>query len=684
MNGGAHFTTWVFANSSGVPYSNCKLYHYAAGGVVDKDIYSDEGKTTPLAQPFIGNACGRVSFYADGDYHFIVKDSSGNDLTPAFDMDNVRITKDSTGIWEGDWGDSYPSAVASSKGHLFSKIISNIMRGLAINANGSAYSELFNWDANGLMAFNDLLMKLPFADIRAFGAVIDGSTNDTAAVQATINSLINGGVVLIPTGTGLCIIKNVTCLDNILFLGLGLNAGFKLKSDATTSDWMIKSGTKRKLGFSNLQFDGNNIGSGTYMLKLEKTSGGAMDILIDKCKFYNHQGNAAVYVTGSGVSYFGQLIITNNFFEDLAGGIYAQYTKLLIEGNNFLSINKSVTSKPVFLEDCLHALVVNNSLNTWGADVAGIHLTDTTDSKVEGNIMPGTEAFSILEDGTSDYNMIVNNNVRGGHINDISSAGAATIVDLNQGSNLKKNGASGGTVSNTDYDYVLVTSITTSAGDDLVINDTAVSFGDAVISEDENRSVVILTEAIKKCDYVRFYGKSDGTENFLYPIKTITDDDTVVLSTTNPPLKVAAAAKLDNIGSGDAYKILPNITDDSPTGWEWEAEALGSVVLTLTDPSGDSGTIDIWGAESLIALVVTVSGSAGFNPKDLKVGYNGKDTYLYDYEDADPAISDGFLTMAFLWNHGGVNTATFTAQDNHAGTGTVTIEVFRLKRQVDL
>src|SRR4030042_1425515 len=44
----------------------------------------------------------------------------------------------------------------------------------------------------------DLLKSLGWVDVRAYGAVGDGATDDTAAIQAAIDS---GKPVLIPTGT---------------------------------------------------------------------------------------------------------------------------------------------------------------------------------------------------------------------------------------------------------------------------------------------------------------------------------------------------------------------------------------------------------------------------------------------------------------------------------------------------
>lgn len=51
-------------------------------------------------------------------------------------------------------------------------------------------------DVNG-----DFITKGPYADVRAFGAKGDSSTDDTTSIQAAINSMTNGGTVYFPPGT---------------------------------------------------------------------------------------------------------------------------------------------------------------------------------------------------------------------------------------------------------------------------------------------------------------------------------------------------------------------------------------------------------------------------------------------------------------------------------------------------
>ena len=64
---------------------------------------------------------------------------------------------------------------------------------------------------------------LPYVDVRAYGAKGDGTTDDTAAIQAAISAVPNGGRVLFPYGTYLCasqVVSGTTMPEGITFLAV--------------------------------------------------------------------------------------------------------------------------------------------------------------------------------------------------------------------------------------------------------------------------------------------------------------------------------------------------------------------------------------------------------------------------------------------------------------------------------
>lgn len=115
-------------------------------------------------------------------------------------------------------------------------------------------------DTSGAISFGDedltttgsISSAGPFRNAKAYGAVGDGSTDDTAAIQAAIDALPStGGTVLIPEGTFL-ISSSLVCDSYHNIIGMGRDAT-RLKADSSLSDYVIKfTGTQgsNKIRFS--------------------------------------------------------------------------------------------------------------------------------------------------------------------------------------------------------------------------------------------------------------------------------------------------------------------------------------------------------------------------------------------------------------------------------------------------
>src|SRR3989304_1118388 len=130
-SGGAQFWSHQFIDGSGNPYSGVKVYHTAAGTDTLKNVWTDEGKVTPAANPVVGDSRGVVSFYADGDYKFVIKDA---DDVILYTWHNIKITSDTATLWEGNVGTAYPSVTANNLWQQFLlKDASNNFLGLALN-----------------------------------------------------------------------------------------------------------------------------------------------------------------------------------------------------------------------------------------------------------------------------------------------------------------------------------------------------------------------------------------------------------------------------------------------------------------------------------------------------------------------------------------------------------------------
>lgn len=93
--------------SSGALQGGAQLYHYAAGTTTLKNIWSDQGETVTLPQPFIADANGIFNFFADGLYKLVIMDPTGS--TVLYTLDNWQMLDSSAGL-DFSEGAAIPSA----------------------------------------------------------------------------------------------------------------------------------------------------------------------------------------------------------------------------------------------------------------------------------------------------------------------------------------------------------------------------------------------------------------------------------------------------------------------------------------------------------------------------------------------------------------------------------------------
>lgn len=171
-----------FFDNNGVPLSGGKLYSYAAGTTTPQATYTSISGATPLSNPIILDSAGRVPtgeiwLTAGSNYKFVLKTSV--DVTLAT-WDNI------TGI-----------------------------NGTGITSN--AVNVQYDPAGTGAVSTNVQAKLRESVSVKDFGAVGDGVTDDSAAIQAAIEAVRNsgGGVVNIPAGT-------FKANDLVLYTGISL------------------------------------------------------------------------------------------------------------------------------------------------------------------------------------------------------------------------------------------------------------------------------------------------------------------------------------------------------------------------------------------------------------------------------------------------------------------------------
>ena len=124
-----------------------------------------------------------------------------------------------------------------------------------------------------------------FASVKDFGAVGDGSTNDTAAIQAALSS--GNKAIFFPSGTYMASGLSITGTDMILF-GPGT---IKLRSSANYP--ILTATSAHRLHIADITFDGNrtNAGTGTFAVQLTTTN----DATLECVSYSNTKGALKIF-----------------------------------------------------------------------------------------------------------------------------------------------------------------------------------------------------------------------------------------------------------------------------------------------------------------------------------------------------------------------------------------------------
>lgn len=122
----------------------------------------------------------------------------------------------------------------------------------------------------------DSFLNSGHLDIRYFGAVGDGSTDDTSAIQAAINAaIVSGTPVFVPTGTWIIDSLSTSAgvgAQPLTIRGAGFGSILKLKAGTTAGNMIfVNPSTVSGLTVENLMIDGNKAnvsGNGRYGIRV--------------------------------------------------------------------------------------------------------------------------------------------------------------------------------------------------------------------------------------------------------------------------------------------------------------------------------------------------------------------------------------------------------------------------------
>jgi hypothetical protein len=217
---------WQFFNNNGVPLAGGKIYTYAAGTTTPQATYTTNSGATPHSNPIILNSAGRVP--ASGEiwltvgvaYKFVLKDS----------LDVLIATYDN---------------------------ISNLF---------NTDSLLVSYQPAGTGAVTTTVQaKLrQTVSVKDFGAVGNGVTNDTSAIQAALNAGA-GKSVYIPAGTYKTS-NALTIPSQTVVYGDGPGTVISCTNPAS-SQFIINGGTKCQV--HDLSINVTTVGTTPYVAGIE-------------------------------------------------------------------------------------------------------------------------------------------------------------------------------------------------------------------------------------------------------------------------------------------------------------------------------------------------------------------------------------------------------------------------------
>lgn len=249
-----------------------------------------------------------------------------------------------------------------------------------------------------------------FVSVKDFGALGDGSTDDTAAILAATAA---SSQVYFPAGT--YITGKITLASDVNIVGAGrVSTVIKLKSG--TNDHVFYVSGDKKVSISHLKIDGNYVGNPTlapnYPCGILCPFG---SLSVHDCHITNvrnhaiHTGNTDYGFDTT--KYAHDCYITNNLIEQLTATealgdcIRIHRTRRFICSDNVCVGGLSGIRSNYY---CDHGTISNNVVKDSYADV-GVTSALSTDMVVDGNICTGHFQHGIEVDSV--YRGVISNNV---------------------------------------------------------------------------------------------------------------------------------------------------------------------------------------------------------------------------------------------------------------------------------
>lgn len=260
--------------------------------------------------------------------------------------------------------------------------------------------------------------------VKDFGAVGDGVTDDTAAIQATITAVgINGGCVYFPKGTYKITSQLVIYDSNIRLVGDGFKNTTITASSASFNMLRTTNG-KSFISISDLSFLGGATTNATAQYGIiggTTSTDETSNVLIENCRFSN-SNNGIVVCSGK------YWKVINCYFDTLIGNISGTgYGILSAESSAYgLFTNNHFTGTAgngrhaVYMSvGCSYSIASNNIVKDFDQSAFACYATNaqagTVENIISGNVITGggtvaTQESAAIYLGGKTSNCLISNN----------------------------------------------------------------------------------------------------------------------------------------------------------------------------------------------------------------------------------------------------------------------------------
>jgi polygalacturonase len=261
--------------------------------------------------------------------------------------------------------------------------------------------------------------------VKKFGAMGDGVTDDTQAIQSTINTLVakGGGTVFFPMGTYKVLIhpptsRALTIDQNITLKGEGTQKSVIKLGDRQGNYNAILAGTSVRSDLSNFSLQQLTIDANATANPIDSEASFKEDrdrfvlrifvgrnIHVENCRFTNIKDINVLTINNDRL--VSDIVIQNNRFDNIGGGsfdhdhstLYILGKRSLIANNTFASTHGSGTygaRTAIEIHGDDHQ-VLNNRVSgyTYGINVTGF-ASSSKNQRIEGNVIAKAHSGIIL------------------------------------------------------------------------------------------------------------------------------------------------------------------------------------------------------------------------------------------------------------------------------------------------